>query len=140
MSGNIFRDSHDDELASALREAAPQPPLDDVDWNALQARIRTAAQPALASVGAPSQQVWQPLAGWSPFGIPLAAAATVLLMLGAGALGTRQVEAAADGDVAFMTIEEELIYGLSNAARALMTDPGNDAVIDVALFYDGEDW
>jgi hypothetical protein len=87
---------HDDPLGNELHGAS-QPPMDDVDWMALHARIRRAAEPALAARAqalaetarplagiAASSNVWQPLAGWSPFGIPLAAAATVILMIGYG--------------------------------------------------------
>lgn len=141
MSRNTFDDDRDDVLADALRDAVPEPPLDKVDWSHLQARIAAAAQPHFApaqprsSAGAPW---WQPLAGWSHRGIPLAAAATVLLMLGAGALGTRS--AAVTGAASFHTVEEELAYGVSTGTRTLLMDMESDAMLDLALFHDREDW
>jgi hypothetical protein len=152
MSANMVDHGADDALRRALHDAAPAPPADEVDWAALQARITAAAQPLLQPGAAAwpggagtdratrPPSVWQPLAGWSPFGIPLAAAAAVVLMIGTAALGTRQVGGAEDAGVAFLTIEEALLAGLSSGARPLVADVGTDAMIDLALFHDGEDW
>jgi anti-sigma factor RsiW len=140
-------DAAAEALRDALRDAAPVPPVDAVDWSALHARINAAAAPLLKStrpMAEPSaagraHTLWQPLAVWSPLGIPLAAAAAVVLMFGAGALGSQQA-GVADADVAFVTVEEALVNGLSGGVRPLLAGLDSDAFIDVALFYDGEDW
>jgi hypothetical protein len=138
-----------DELTQALRDAVPPPPVDDVDWPALQARIAAAAAPALAARAGPGRAQaraprparawWQPLAVWSPRGIPVATAATVVLMIAAGAVrsGGGGVATNADG---FVTIEEELASGIAVGARSILAGLDTDAMLDVALFYDGEDW
>lgn len=134
-------DARDDALGAALRSAAPAPPIDAVDFAALHARISAAAAPTLARQHrrAPARAWWQPLAGWSAAGIPLAAAASVLLVLAAGGL-QREAGPAAGAMVAFRTLEEELAEGLSTDARQLFAEVGSEAVLDVALFSDGEDW
>lgn len=142
--GGTPDDGRPDPLADALRGAVPAVPTGDVDWPALRARISAAAEPLLEAarpVGAARvrQAWWQPLAGWSPRGIPLAAAATVLLLLAAGALRSGQPVAwPATG--AYVTIEEELVNGLSAGARPLLAGAGTDVMLDAALFYEGEDW
>jgi hypothetical protein len=141
---------HDDPLGNELHGAS-QPPMDDVDWMALHARIRRAAEPALAARAqalaetarplagiAASSNVWQPLAGWSPFGIPLAAAATVILMIGAARVGTEPVRRSDTGS--FRTIEEEFVIGLGGNAAPLVAGIGSEDMLDAVLFYDGEDW
>jgi hypothetical protein len=139
MNRNMFDDTRDDDLADALRSALPQPPMEDVDWDSLHSRITAAARPSTAA-GAPAW--WLPLANWSPRGIPVAAAAAVVLMLGAGALGT----AGRDGSeptrtaISFRTVEEELVNGLSIGSRPLLAGVETDAMLDAVLFYDGEDW
>lgn len=138
MSRNMFDDSQDPELRRALRNAAPPPPLEGVDWTALQQRIAAAAQPHFQAVPA-VQSMWQPLAGWSRMGIPLSAAAALLLLLGTGALTATGTEPAA-GDAGFITIEEELFSGVGVAERSLLAELDGAEFVDVALFYDGEDW
>jgi negative regulator of sigma E activity len=150
MSRNVFDDSRDDALRKALRAAVPEPPLDDVDWDALHARITAAAQPHVrgarprqrqAPVGGAAAPWWTPLAGWSARGIPLAAAATVLLVIGAGVIGTRPQTAQAPAeDVAFRTLEEELVSGVSAGSRPLLAGVEAESMLDAALFYEGEDW
>jgi hypothetical protein len=131
-----------DALGAVIRRGTRPPPVESVDWSALHARITAAAaalleeaRPAAAKAGA--REWWQPLAGWSSFGIPVAAAASVLLVLAAGAL---EVAGPSSADATFRTIEEELAGGLSAGARLLLADPGSSAVLDVALFAEGEDW
>jgi hypothetical protein len=138
MSRNMFDDTRDDDLADALRAAVPQPPMEEVDWVTLHARITAAARPAVAA-SAPAW--WLPLANWSPRGIPMAAAATVVLMLGAGALGTAGRDGSdPTGAISFRTVEEELVNGLSIGSRPLLAGLETDAMLDAVLFYDGEDW
>lgn len=142
-SHDAMHDGPDAQLAAALRAALPAVPVDDVNWPALHARISAAAEPLLAQ-SRPSASVrlhrglWQPLAGWSPFGIPLAAAASVSLLLVSGVL--RPDLPGIEAGSAFVTIEEELVNGLSAGARPLLAGADTDAMLDVALFYDGEDW
>jgi hypothetical protein len=154
----------DEVVRRAMREAAHEPPTGDVDWMALQARISAAARPTLDAIAAgrsldvvrvdeadaarrpaaprgkvlQGAAVWQPLAGWSPFGIPLAAAATVLLMLGSTLVGGAPAATASAG-ASFRTIEEEFASGLGGGAGALLAG-GTDDMLDVALFLEGEDW
>lgn len=152
MSRKGFDQGRDETLADALRRAVPEPPVHEVDWASLQARIASAAQPHLAgrasaaatptgSMVPPGRREaaawWQPLAGWSPRGIPLAAAASVLLMLGAAALGTAGAGSPAP---TFLTLEEELAYAAPAGARPLLMELERDDMLDVALFYDTEDW
>jgi hypothetical protein len=138
MNRNMFDDTRDDDLADALRAAVPQPPMEEVDWATLHARITAAARPSATS-SAPVW--WLPLANWSPRGIPMAAAATVVLMLGAGALGTAGRDGSEPtGAISFRTVEEELVNGLTIGSRPLLAGLETDAMLDAALFYDGEDW
>jgi hypothetical protein len=146
MNRNMFDDSRDEALADALRAAVPEPPLAEVDWQRLQARIAVDAaghfgNAAVAPVRG-MQPWWQPLASWSSRGIPLAAAASVLLMIGAAAIGTaaRSAGPSAASAIAFHTVEEELANGVSNGARPLLAGIESDGMLDVVLFYDGEDW
>jgi hypothetical protein len=140
MSRNLFDDSRDETLARALQDAAPRPPIDDVDWMALHARITGAAQPQLAQPAA--SPWWQPIARWSPRGIPLAAAATVLLMIGAGLIGRSSLTtpSLAAADAGFVMVEEELVNGVPVSARPLLAGVEAHGMIDAALFYDREDW
>jgi hypothetical protein len=162
-----FDDSRDtpqeqaDVLRRGLRDAVPPPPMNDVDWKALHARIGVAARPALAELAAgrtatgqpqdqapwlrakpaQAQSVWQPLAGWSSRGIPLAAAASVLLMLGAAWLGTTSARDVSTPDVtSFRTLEEEFMEGLGAGAAPLLAGIGPDELLDAVLFYGGEGW
>jgi hypothetical protein len=138
-----------DALTRALRDALPPPPVDGVDWPALQARVTGAAAPELAARAAAGRAQarapraprawWQPLAVWSPRGIPLAAAATAVLMIAAGAVRSGSGAVAADVN-GFVTIEEELASGVAVGARSILAGLDADAMLDVALFYDGEDW
>jgi hypothetical protein len=139
MSRNMFDDSRNPELQRALRDALPPPPIDAVDWTALQQRITAAAQPHFQPAPA-VQTVWQPLAGWSRLGIPLsAAAALVMVLIGTGVLTAPATEPTARDD-GYVTIEEELFNGLGAAGQSLLAELDGDAFVDVALFYDGEDW
>jgi hypothetical protein len=131
-----------DELRAALAAAVPAPPLDAVDWDGLQARISAAAMPLLVQPAqrAPVAAWWQPLAGWSPRGIPLAAAASLLLVLGAGMLRTEPASFTAHAVAYFWTVEEELAWGTVSGGRPLLDEVSGDGILDVALFYEGEEW
>jgi hypothetical protein len=132
---------HDEALRGALRAAIPEPPLDAVDWIGLHARIGAAARPLLSRTQrpAPVPGWWQPLAQWSPRGIPLAAAASLLLVFATGTLGPEAATATSPAEL-FRTVEEELAYGAVSGSRPLLEGMGSEGILDVALFYDGEDW
>jgi hypothetical protein len=138
MSRNIFDDSRDEKLTRALDEALPRPPVDDVDWSALHARIATAAQPLLQPQLVPvvEQAWWLPLARWSAAGIPLAAAASVLLMIGTARIGGG-ADATPGG---FVMVEEELVSGAGAQAQPLLAGVEAMDMLDVALFSAGEEW
>lgn len=149
----------DDPLRRALHAAAPPPPVNDVDWMALHARITAAARPTLDAVaagrsldvvnvdaaaatsaaGKTGGSVWLPLAGWSPLGIPMAAAAAVLLVLGATLLADAPAPRVSAVASSFRTIEEEFASGLDYGVGAMLAG-GTDDVLDAVLFLDGEDW
>jgi hypothetical protein len=125
-------DPHADAALKAwLGAAAPEPPVDDVDWQALHARITDRAVPLLRRQrGA----WWQLVAGWSPRSIPAAAtaAAALLLVLATGVVPPARPIAA----VTVLTLEEELA---AESAALLAAGDDADAVLDALLFYDMED-
>jgi hypothetical protein len=134
MSNDIPGDVSDDGLRAALGAAFPEPPVDDVDWIGLHGRIVGAAATRRRTV--PVRAWWQPLAGWSRRGIPLAAAASALLVLAAGAL---QLRTAGTTDAAlFSTVEEELAWGAGAGGLPLLDELDGEGMLDVALFY--EEW
>jgi hypothetical protein len=140
-------DTPDEALQHALRDALPQPPLDDVDWSGLHARVQAVAAARLAATPlaargrtAAALSWWQPLAGWSPFGIPAAAAATVLLVIAGAALLPARTPGVALTTPEFLTVEEELASGVATGIRPLLAGLDPAAMLDAALFYDGEEW
>jgi negative regulator of sigma E activity len=124
----------DAALRSLLKRHARKPPADDVDWSALHARITTTAAPQFRR--RPQVVWWQQVAGWSPRGIPLAAAAAAALaiVLGTGIVGTGAT--GQDSSASFLTLEEELAAG---SVVFLAASDDVDAVIDALLFYDMEE-
>lgn len=147
MSRNIFDDSRDEELARVLRDATPEPPMHEVDWAALHARITAAAQSSLQPAVQPStgaqprvSTVWQPLSAWSRRGIPLAAAASTLLVIGAAWLGLAEQAQPQQAGAEFVMVEEQLAGGAGFGAGSLFAGLDADEMIDVALFGDGEEW
>jgi hypothetical protein len=139
MSRNIFEDERrDDVLARALGEALPRPPVDDVDWDTLHARITSSARPLLRRAPATRAAWWQPLAQWSPRGIPLAAAASAVLLLGAAWLGTAAQPAAAAGE--FVMVEEALAVGAGYEAQPLFAGVETTDMIEAVLFGAAEEW
>ncbi|HKY59925.1 MAG TPA: hypothetical protein VJP59_02840 [Gemmatimonadota bacterium] len=74
MTDETDRDpTRDPVLASALRELAPEPPMDEVDWDRLERRISARAREAVAW--------WQPIAAWARPAIPLGLAAGIALFV-----------------------------------------------------------
>jgi len=130
-------DHRDDELTHLLRDAADSPPHDDVDWNALHARIQLRAGPLLRQ---PRTTWWLAVAGWSRHGIPLGAAAAAALVVALGSGIGRDVAPAAapvaTTTVAFRTIEETL----ADEAPLLVTDATSDELIEAMLLYEPEVW
>lgn len=68
-------------LRAALREAFPEPPLEAVDWVALEGRIRDRSSPVLEAL-ATRRHAWVVhVSRWAGAGIPLAAAAVLALAM-----------------------------------------------------------
>jgi hypothetical protein len=126
---------HDAALRAALQQHSTPPPADEVDWDTLHMRITAAAAPRFRRPMPTSW--WQLLAGWSPRGMTLAAAASVVLMfaVGSGAIAPRSTPAAMT-NIAFVTLEEELAGG---SAAFLAVSDDADAVLDALLFRDMEE-
>ena len=124
-----FDEQRSDELNAALREIMPAPPLDAVNWSALQGRIAAQAELLLRGRRELRGNMWQTLSGWSRRGIPLtmAAAAAVLLALG---LGVQRVDTASG----FRTVEEVLAVG--DGAETSLLGSSDDELLDALLFND----
>lgn len=127
----------DTALRQVLRTHAPAPPIDDVDWSALHARITRDAAPLLRR---------RPVTWWQLLGSPSAdmrrivAAAAIAVLVGAGALMPDR-PAPLTGPPEFRTIEEELAASVPYASVPLLAgDADNSDVIDALLLYDGEEW
>jgi hypothetical protein len=129
----------DPALSAALRAAAPEPPLEAVDWATLHERIQTRARPLLSrpsTVG-----LWQLIGVWSSRRGLLAgfAAAAIALLLGIATVESR-TPGAADAP-GFRTIEEELVNAAPAGTWPLLLAAGeSDAFLDAALFYETEEW
>lgn len=66
----------DPQLRAHLRAAAPSPPYDEVNFDALQARVLAEIRARALPVAVPSW--WEHAAGWGRVAVPLALAASVL--------------------------------------------------------------
>ncbi|HEX7120659.1 MAG TPA: hypothetical protein VF212_17835 [Longimicrobiales bacterium] len=79
-----------DALRRALREAAPRPPLEAVDWDRLHARVMAGARQLGPRAGA-RRRWWDVAAAWASRGVPItataAAAAAAVLALGGSPTG-----------------------------------------------------
>jgi hypothetical protein len=134
-------ENHDAALRALLRANAPEPPVGDVDWNALHARIAQRALPVLRR-GPGSATSWHMLARWSPIGVPVtaAAAAVFALLIASDAVAPRDTAApVADAGVSesFVTVEEALTYTISDEERAVLIAGADDAeMLDAVLFYE----
>ena len=135
-------ENHDAALRALLRANAPEPPVDDVDWNVLHARIALRAQPVLRR--GPGNTSWHMLARWSPIGVPLtaAAAAVVALLIATDAIAPRETRAPlADAAVyeSFVTVEEALTYTITDEERAVLIAGADEAeMLDAVLFFEEE--
>lgn len=136
-------ENHDAALRALLRANAPEPPVDEVDWNALHARIAQRAQPVLQR-GPGSTSSWHMLARWSPLGVPLtaAAAAIVALLIASDAVAPR-ASAAPLADAAasesLVTVEEALTYTITDEERAVLIAGADEAeMLDAVLFFEEE--
>jgi len=78
--GEDMRAPGRDELRAALRAAATEPPVTEVDWEALVRGVRHRAEPLLAARRRPLPW-WGHASRWARAGIPLAAAAVLALVL-----------------------------------------------------------
>lgn len=131
-----YEDQPDPILRAALRAAVPEPPLENVDWNALHARIQTHAQPLLLQQ---RKSLLHLLGSWSHRGSVLAAAAAALMAV--VLVGTTIVSAESGSGDGYRTVEEELAYALPVAARTLLGSAGEpETMLDAVLFYDAEEW
>ena len=133
-------ENNDAALRALLRSAAPEPPIEEVDWDGLHARIAARAQPLLKQT--PRRAWLHMLAHWSMPALPVtaSAAAVLALLIAAGLIGPRQPDAsapAATGAASYVTVEEELTYAVTNDERAVLI-AGADAneLLDMVLFYE----
>lgn len=128
------QDGTDARLRSLMRASAPTPPIDEVDWSALHARIAARARPL---VRPRDRTWWQLLAGWSSRGIPAAVAAAAVAVVMLGSVLRPQADAPAD----FRVIEEELAAGLGDGSLPLLLANSTDEeMFDALLFYEEEEW
>jgi hypothetical protein len=129
-----IRDLPDPALTEALRQATPQPPLDAVDWMALQERIASRAAPLLRTPPRQPASAWTVLAGLgSRAGVITAAAAAVLAVW----VALPERSPGAQAAVAFFTVEEELALDFGDgAAPLLLAGASDDELLDAVLFYD----
>ena len=136
-------ENHDAALRALLRANAPEPPVDDVDWSSLHARIAQRAQPVLQR-GPGTASSWHMLARWSAIGVPLtaAAAAVVALLIASDAIAPRETVAPlADAAVSesLVTVEEALTYTITDEERAVLIAGADEAeMLDAVLFYEEE--
>lgn len=121
---------------SLLRRNTPSPPMDEVEWDALHARITDRAAPL---IGRRSPSWWQLLSDSVPYRPRVLAAAAVVTLAIAGVLmPERPVSPAAT--LEFRTIEEELAGDLINGpVPMLAAGASGDDVLDFLLFYDMEE-
>lgn len=125
-------DAQDDAaLRALLREASPEPPMDDVVWKELHARILDRAAPLVRGRGG---AWWRVLADWSRGAPAAAASAAVLLLVVLGGLFMPDRLADGSGVARLATIEEVLAADLDDsAAPLLLAGDDRDDVLD-ALF------
>lgn len=69
----------DPELAALLRSAAPQPPMDDVDWDRLRGVATSRAELPLARLRTPARR--PRLRSWLPLGAAASIAASLMFAL-----------------------------------------------------------
>jgi hypothetical protein len=148
--------TRNDALRAELRRVSAEPPVDAVDWSGLHARIMAAAAPALAdaassmpvlagassSAGGPAVPAtwWQFTADRAFRGGPLVAgAAAVVALLFVVVTGVDRAVPDSGGESAFRTVEEELYYGLSDAARPLLLAGAEAGVLLDAALFQGEE-
>lgn len=136
-------ENHDAALRALLRANAPEPPVDEVDWNTLHARIAQRAQPLLQpDIGALSS--WHLLARWSAAGVPLTAAAAAIaaFVIASDAIAPRATSAelpVATASESFVTVEEALTYTITDEERAVLIAGADEAeMLDAVLFFEEE--
>ena len=136
-------ENHDAALRALLRANAPEPPVDDVDWNTLHARIAQRAQPVLQR-GTVTPTSWHMLARWSARGVPLtaAAAADAAIVVASDAIAPRSTPAelpVATASESFVTVEEALTYTITDEERAVLIAGADEAeMLDAVLFFEEE--
>ena len=125
-----MHEHHDDDaLRALLQSATPAPPVDDVDWQRLHARITAGATPLLR---ARTQSWWGLVASWSGrAGSAAAAAAAALLLL------LSQVSRPAPAGNEFFTVEEVLAEAMLAEAGPILA-PTNDDMVEALLLEGSE--
>jgi hypothetical protein len=137
-------ENHDAALRALLRANAPEPPVDDVDWHTLHARIAQRAQPLLQRGNVPVSS-WHMLARWSHIGVPLtaAAAAIAVLFVASDTFAPRTMTPAelpvATASQSFVTVEEALTYTITDEERSVLIAGADEAeMLDAVLFFEEE--
>ncbi len=126
------------ELAAAL----PEPPLDEVDWEALRQAIAQRAELRLARLraGGRARTWWEYEAGWAARALPaaIAAAAALVLLLGrlqrtaTPAPVTVAATAASTSTAAPVTLEAAIGTGTTESA-VLYASADQDALLRAAV-------
>ncbi|HEX6940266.1 MAG TPA: hypothetical protein VF158_12705 [Longimicrobiales bacterium] len=127
----------DDALGRALRAAAPEPPLDAVDWERLHGRVMAGVR-RLAARAPSRRRWWEFAAAWAARGIPLtatAAAAAALLLAFAGSPPGRSMAPPAPPAAAPATLED----ALAAAAGPLLAGATAEDALASALLYRWEE-
>ena len=128
-------DFDDAELRRALRAAAPEPPLDEVDWDRLHGRILADARGILARATS-RRSWWEVAAVWARRGVPLtataAAAAAIALLLAGPPMGGTPVELEAYAST--VTLEDVLA---AEAGPLFTAESAEEALARAILYGDG---
>jgi hypothetical protein len=112
-------------LGAALRWAEGEVPVDEVDWSAMRTTIRSRAALPLARRRASAKPRWvRPV-------IPIAAAASIAVLLWAGGIGRdgptgAAVSVAAPGATYQLSIQEALLADMSEQEFRLLVSDRND--------------
>ncbi len=140
-------EDHDQDarLRAQLREALPQPPLDEVDWVALRRRIAADAAPRLARLAARPRvrnAWWEYAARWAGPALPAAFAAAAALVLVLGRLMGTAAPATAGTAVETASATPRMMLeaalgasgtGTSKESRVMFASADDDALLRMAV-------
>lgn len=135
MNEDMREVRRDPELAAVLRMVEPEPPLEQVDWEALRASIVSRAELPLARRRSGSAR----LVRWTRRALPLAAAASIALavwLTEAPPMGPEAVAEAVPGEIApGVTPEAAFDANLSDQEFQLLVSgrANADALLLVAI-------